>query len=59
MAANKQSKQGNADRPTEPEDGDEEELPEAAPTDFRRNLWLLYVMVAVVVVAWLASLLAR
>jgi hypothetical protein len=31
------------------------DIPEAAPTDFRRNLWLLIVILGVVLLAWLLS----
>jgi hypothetical protein len=33
------------------------DLPEAAPTDYRRNIWLLAFMVGVVFIAWMVSLL--
>lgn len=33
-----------------------EHLPEAAPTDYRRNVWILIVMIAVVLLAWIISL---
>ena len=40
----------------------EEELPEddfeAAPTDYRRNAWLLIIILGVVVIAWVISILA-
>lgn len=37
------------------ETGDELELPEAAPTDYRGNAWLLAFMVGVVIIAWLVG----
>ena len=40
----------------EREQSEEElELPEAAPTDYRRNAWLLAFMVGVVILAWLVG----
>ena len=41
--------------PEQQEDQKEPDVPEAAPTDYRRNVWLLAFMVAVVVTAWLVS----
>jgi len=40
------------------EAAEEFELPEAAPTDYRGNAWLLAFMVGVVIVAWLVGQLA-
>jgi len=37
----------------------DESGPEAAPTNFRRNIWLLVVIIAVVAAAWLAGVIAR
>ena len=35
--------------------GEEFDLPEAAPTDYRGNAWLLAFMVGVVIIAWLVG----
>ncbi len=39
----------------EEEAAEEFELPEAAPTDYRGNAWLLAFMIGVVIVAWLVG----
>jgi len=42
--------------PAPAEESAEPEAPEAAPTDFGRNVWMLAIIVGVVVVAWIASI---
>ena len=39
--------------------GDECEAPQAAPTDYYRNRWILYVLVGMIVLAWLLGLLSQ
>jgi len=41
---------------TRPKTDNGESLP--APTDYKRNVWMLILMVSVVVLAWLISLIA-
>jgi hypothetical protein len=43
---------GEDELPQEPEGEDELDV---APTDFRRNVWLLVVILAVVALAWIAN----
>ena len=38
--------------------GEDDAVPDAAPTQYRRNVWLLIVIVLGVLAAWLANLFA-
>lgn len=51
LPMNQKSEGGEQQKETE----EELELPEAAPTDYRGNVWLLVFMVGVVIVAWVVA----
>jgi len=64
MSRRQEEKHRKRDRPDgepgEPDSGEAEagnDL-DVAPTDFRRNVWLLVVILAVVALAWLANVVA-
>ena len=47
--------ENEGDEQQQEEAAEEIELPEAAPTDYRGNAWLLVFMIGVVIVAWLVG----